>query len=250
MKYFRSLKSEWIKTRRSAASWLCLIGGFFIPIIWLIVFLKDHTSINNYQIEIWQRHFMRLWQNMAFFLLPMGAILASSLITQMEFKNNTWKQLHTTPQSLTTVFLSKFSVILLLTIKFFVFFNIGIILSAIIPTLLFEGKLPIESIPVTYILKWDLKFFIAILPIVAIQYLISLNFKNFLVPIGVGLVLTIGSLIGMKWEYIYFSPYSFCVLLMMPLKNSTLNMHLVALLHFIVIMTVSYVLYIRKKEKG
>lgn len=52
------------------------------------------------------------------FLLPMGLILATSLITQMEFRNNTWKQLHTTPQKYSTIFTAKFIVIIGLTLQF------------------------------------------------------------------------------------------------------------------------------------
>ena len=95
---------------------------FFIPLIYFIGFLKDKSSINDYKLDIWQKLFNQSWQNMAAFLLPMGVILASSLITQIEYKNNTWKQLHATPQTYTNIFIAKFSVIILMTIKFFIFF--------------------------------------------------------------------------------------------------------------------------------
>ena|ERR1035437_4486479 len=150
MNYIYSLQSEWIKTKRSIASWLCIIGGFFIPLIYFIGFLKNKSSINDYKFDIWQKLFNQLWQNMAVILLPMGVILASSLITQMEYKNNTWKQLHTTPQTYTNIFSAKFLVIILMTIKFFIFFNIGVILSGLIPCLLFDNHLPKENLPVMF----------------------------------------------------------------------------------------------------
>jgi lantibiotic transport system permease protein len=248
MNFIYSLQSEWLKTKRSAASWLCVIGGFFIPLIYFIVFLKDHSTINAYGAGMWEQHFSRLWRDMAIFLLPMGVILSSSLITQMEYKNNTWKQLHTTPQSFTNIFFAKFSVIILMTFKFFVFFNIGILLSAILPTLMFEGGLPHDNIPVLYFLKGNANVFLTCLPIIAIQYLISLNFKNFLVPIGIGMLGLIGSLIGMMWKYIWVSPYSYPS--MSVLKMHSISIELYAAVYFILIMTVSYILYIRKSEKG
>ena len=250
MKFIYSLHSEWLKTKRSAASWLCLIGGFFIPLIYLIGFIINHKSINGYTPNIWEQYFMQLWTNMGVFLLPMGVILVSSLITQMEYKNNTWKQVHTTPQSYTTIFFSKFSVILLLTVKFFIFFNIGILLSGIIPCLLFDHQFPKEGIPLVYFLKGNLKFFITCLPIIAIQYLISLKYKNFLVSIGVGLVALIGTLTGLSWEYIFISPYSFCVFNCMTAKKDVFNIYAASILYFLAIMTINYALYITKKEKG
>jgi hypothetical protein len=248
MNFVYSLQSEWLKTKRSAASWLCIIGGFFIPIIYFIIFLKNHSTINDYGVGMWEQHFNSLWRDMAIFLLPMGVILSSSLITQMEYKNNTWKQLHTTPQSFTNIFFAKFSVILLMTLKFFIFFNIGIVLSGILPTLFFKGGLPNEGIPVLSFLKGNTKLFITCLPIIAIQYLISLNFKNFLVPIGIGMLGLIGSLIGMMWKYIYVSPYSYPS--MSVIRFNGINIQLYASVYFVLIMTVSYILYMKKSEKG
>jgi hypothetical protein len=183
----------------------------------------------------------------------MGVILASSLITQMEFKNNTWKQLHTTPQSYTTIFFAKFSVIVLMTLKFFLFFNIGILLSAYIPSLIIDHKLPEQGLPVLFFLKENALFLITVLPILAIQYLISLQFKNFLVPIGLGLLFLIGTMIGIgsQWGYIAFSPYSFCFLKIVPFEIiNPENLYLYATINFMVIMVISYYLYIKKKEKG
>ena len=258
MKFIYSLQSEWLKTKRSAASWLCIIGGFFIPTIYLIAFLvKSKTITEDAPMgNVWEIHFVSLMQNMKAFLLPMGVIMASSLITQMEFKNNTWKQLHTTPQSLPTIFLAKFSVIAIMTVKFFVFFSIGVILSGLIPCLIINGKLPEDPFPFLFFFKENFKVFILCLPIIAIQYLISLRFKNFLVPVGIGLIGLIGSMIGAAvWEYIYVSPYSYVFLDRM--KNVdffkgkiAINLYQGALIYFVMLMSISYVMFYAKKEKG
>ncbi len=248
MKFIHSLQSEWLKTKRSAASWLCLIGGLFIPVIFLIAFLYKHKSIEGK--GSWIGHYNSLMTNMQMFLLPMGVILASSLITQMEFKNNTWKQLHTTPQSLTIVFISKFTVIALMIIKFFLFFNLGILLSGIIPSLIFKGKMPEETFPYLFFIKENVKVFICCLPIISIQYLISLQFKNFLVAIGFGLVGLIGTLIGLRnWEQIFVSPFSY-ILANAQKINFGINLHISSLFYFCIVLIISYILYINKKEKG
>lgn len=249
MNFINSIQSEWIKTRRSSASWLCIFGGFFIPTIYTIASIVNRETLNQNPLGAWQKLFMEHWQIMSAFLLPMGIILASSLITQMEYKNNTWKQLMTTPQSLTQIFFAKFSVILLMTLKFFLFFNIGILLSGIIPSLIVDHQFPQAAFPINVFLKQNGLFFITVMPILAIQYLLSLQFKNFMVPIGIGILLLVTTLIGNQWAHIYISPYSFCFLKVFPLPLS-FNLYTYALIEFFLLMGISYYLFLNKKEKG
>lgn len=256
MTYIYSLQSEWLKTKRSAGSWLTLIGGAFLPLLFLIGFLVKHQTIDALSksgLNSWLLYNHRLWEFMGVFFLPMGIVLAASLITQMEYKNNTWKQLHTTPQSYSTIFSAKFSAILLMTLKFFVFFNIGLLISAIVPCLIFNGALPKGSLPILELLKLNTHFFIACLPILAMQYLLSLQFKNFIASIGIGMVAVIASIILLQTtKYAWLSPYSYCTMLGLGNKVTPRNMNVdaLALCSFGIIIIVAFILYRFKREKG
>jgi hypothetical protein len=197
------------------------------------------------------------WQLMAIFLLPMGVILATSLITQIEFKNNTWKQLHTTPQRLSTIFWGKLSVIVLMMLQFFILFNVGIFLSGVIPSwILSNVDYPKEAFPLLLYLKSSGYFFVDCLPIVALQYLISLQFRNFMVPLGVGIGVLLAALFAVEWEYGYILPYTYCPYNFFLLRGADVkatqhvNIHAWALGYFTVFTLISYVLYLTKKEKG
>jgi lantibiotic transport system permease protein len=255
MELINSIKSEWLKTRKSAAAWLCVIGGLFIPLIFLIGFIYNKETLAMYGEgeNVWTQHFFQVWQAMVIFLLPMGLVLATSLITQMEFRNNTWKQLHTTPQKYSIIFAAKFAVILGMTLQFFLYFNVGFILSGVIPSLLFDKGLPEVAFPFEQFFESNGKIFITCLPILALQFLISLKFKNFLVPIGVGLVLLVTTLIVVgNWEHAYLSPYSYGSLTIMgsPETLEKINIYWLSVLYFAVFMAASFVLYINKSEKG
>lgn len=251
MTFPNSIQSEWLKTKRSFAFWLTIIGGFFIPLITFIEFLYNGSSINS-STNGWVSHFNNCWRMMIAFLLPMGVIMASSLITQTEFRNNTWKQLHTTPQTYTAIFFAKLTVLMLMVLQFFIFFNLGIFLSGLLPCLFFDGSLPNDSIPFLRFLKYNLEFFIYCMPIVALQYLISLRFKNYVVPILIGLFLLVGSLIALPWDYIFISPFSFCIMNVLPAKSFPviLSAEWLALISFSVLTFFNYFLYINRKEKG
>jgi len=257
--FVHSFQSEWLKTKRSLALWIVIVGGLFTPAIVTVARIIQYEAVpaiyssDHFWKSLWQSS----WESMALFLLPLGVILTTSLITQIEYKNNTWKQLHTLPLSLTTIFFSKLSVIVVMMMGFFVLFNIGIYMSALIPYLLISGvPYPKNPIPYEYFLQQDLKYFIDCLPIVALQYLISLKYRNFLVPVGTGFIFWVGALAALSWKYGYVIPYTYCMFTYLEsgVANKavmpTVNIHVLACVYFVVITIVSYVLYISKKEKG
>lgn len=256
MNFINSFQSEWLKKKRSLASWLVFVGAFFTPLIILLVRLKNYPALPKIYEggDFWTKLWFTTWESMTILLLPMGIILATALIVQLEYKNNAWKQLHTTPQTYPTIFFAKLSVIFVMMIELFLLFNLGIYLSALIPSLLFGVSLP-AAFPFRQFLYGNINFFIECLPILALQYLISLHFKNFLVPVGVGFVLwALG--IGMtSWEYSYLLPYNQAVMDFLRgsgnLKRElSANLPLVAIVYFVIFTIASYVLYVTKKEKG
>jgi hypothetical protein len=139
MNFINSVQSEWTKKRRSAVSWLTLVGGLFIPAIILIARLIQHsqTLMGNSTEGIWMKLFDQCWQFMSVFLLPMGITLAASLITQIEYRNNSWKQVYASPQTLSTIFWSKYIVVFAVLLQFFILFTVGIYLTGLIPSIIY-----------------------------------------------------------------------------------------------------------------
>jgi hypothetical protein len=257
--FIHSLHAELLKTRRSLASWTVVVGAFFTPIIIIIariVHYKTLTPIYSNAL-FWEHLWKNSWESMVLFLLPLGLILTISLLTQLEYKNNTWKQLYTLPISLSTIFFSKLIVILLMMVAFFVLFNFGVYLAGVVPYLVVAGvPYPKNPIPYNLFLQQDFFFFVDLLPIVALQYLISLQYKNFLVPVGVGFILWIGAIVGIRWEYGYSLPYIYGMLTYLKTAgvgkavDPPLNLHVLAFTWFTGIMLISYFLFLFKKEKG
>ncbi|NJM52769.1 MAG: ABC transporter permease subunit [Blastocatellia bacterium] len=257
MNFIHSFQSEWLKKRRSLASWLVIVGAFFTPTIILLVRLKNYQALPklNAEANFWTKLWFVHWESMTVMLLPMGIILAVGLITQIEYKNNTWKQLHTTPQSYTTIFFAKFLVILLMMIEVFVLFNLGMYLSAVVPSLIFNVPFPTTPIPFSSFFYGNLNFFIDCLPILALQYLISLQYKNFLVPIGVGFVIWVLGVGMLSWEHSYIFPYihagmDFMVSSGHLKRELPINLQLLAFMEFAGFLLVGYVLYSMKREKA
>jgi len=254
MQLVHSFQSEWLKKKRSAASWLVLIGGLLIPLILMIAqFAKPEAAqAENASGHGWEILLHRSWQFMGIFLLPLGVIMATGLVTQLEFRNNAWKHVLTLPQKLSTVFVAKLALILVMLLQCILLFNIGIYLAGALPALLLsEVPYPPEPFPIALFLERSALFFLDCLPIVALQYLLGLQFRNFLVPFGAGIVLFVASMIAINWEYGYTVPYTYC-----PLNVIGSNEGMSAPIHWwaagyaAVFFIAAYVLFITRKEKS
>jgi hypothetical protein len=129
-------------------------------------------------------------------------------------------------------------------------------LSGIVPALVFSSvPLPAAAIPLKGFLYGNINFFLECLPILALQYLLSLHFKNFLVPVGAGFAVWVLGLGMTTWEYSYLFPYNQGIIDFLKSSGNlkrevSVNLPLIAVLYFVVFTIASYVLYVTKKEKG
>jgi hypothetical protein len=257
--FVHAFQGEWLKKKRSLASWLVVVGGVFTPALIILARLVYRERLPQiYAADgFWTLLWKNSWESMAIFFLPMAAILATSLITQIEFKNNGWKQVHALPIGLATIFFSKLAVVLLMLAQFLVVFTAAIYMSAVVPYLLVSGvPYPKNPIPYADFLKDSLLYFVDILPIVAAQYLISLRFKNFLVPVGVGFVTWVAAIGLLRWKFGFLVPYSYCMFNF--LKNEPgskaavppVNFHWLAIGYFVLFTVAGFVLFVTKREKG
>jgi hypothetical protein len=180
-----TLRSEWMKQRRSFALPLVLLAAGFVPSILLLVRLVKNRHFDDE--TLWKN----AWEAPAILLYPLLLILLTSLIVQIETRNNAWKQLHASPQSLYVIYFCKLLVILARVATFFLF------------ALLFTRGV-----------HWQrcIGFFVDGLPIVALQLLLCLHVRNFMAPIGIGMALWLAAIGGLSWRYIYYIPYGYSAL--------------------------------------
>jgi lantibiotic transport system permease protein len=107
------------------------------------------------------------------------------------------------------------------------------------------------------LLLWlNFKFYISILGITAIQFYLSLRFKNFVAPIGIGLALVIGAItaLNLHWEYIDKYPYAFPIITSNLVKKEGRpfleNHEWYSIVYFIFFMLLGFLDMKMRKEKG
>jgi len=225
MSFIISAQAEVLKTKRTASFWLSILAAAFVPGIFFLVFTFNpgDGAVRDFAAEPWRKIFYLGWEFFSAFALPMYIILISTLIPQIEIKNNTWKQVFASPQSLGNIFFSKFAAIHLMILFCFLLFNVFMILTGVLANL-GNSKFPFlhTRIDLLLLLRLSVKTYISILGITAIQYFLSLRFKNFVAPVGIGLALVIGGIVALNlhWVHLYKFPYTYPILTANSVKKA------------------------------
>ncbi|WP_435264201.1 ABC transporter permease [Tenacibaculum sp. nBUS_03] len=212
--YISNTKNELIKLKRTFAFWLTIISALIIPLLFFIAYAIKHAKlVPGEGVNPWDKYTLNQVENSIPFFVPLFIVLITSLIIQVEHKATGIKHLFALPIPKWSVYFGKLSIVLFSIISTYVYFYIailffGILLGFFYPDLAF---LDFQPDHMGYIKMLGTSF-IASLGIVGIQFWLSFRFKNFIVPLSVGMVFIILGLIAFQApESIYF-PYSYNVL--------------------------------------
>ena len=258
MSFIISTQAELLKTKRTASFWLSIVGAAFIPLMLFISFFAGDDAAKAAVLkDPWTKYLSMGWELFCVLLLPMYIILISTLITQIEYRSNGWKQIFASPQSFGNIFFSKFLTIHVIIIFCFLLFNFFMILAAVLGNV-FNAKFTFLSSSINWqtLLQLNLKTYIATLGISAVQYWVSLRFKNFITPLGIGVALVIIAIVAMaaRSAHIYKYPYSFAMLTydFMQKKNRPFleNHELNSIAYFIFFILLGFLDMRLRKEKG
>ena len=255
--FLLNTQSEIFKSKRTAAFWLTIVGAVIIPLVLTIGYnIYPKEFANEFKPDAWATHLNNVWQGAAALLLPLYVILVTSLMVQIEYRNNTWKQVYASPRTYADVFFSKFLVINLMIIACFVLFNLFIILSGYISGILHPESYNFtkEPIPLVKMVKISSKLYLSVLAISAIQYWLSLRFKNFIASIGIGAALFIIGLVLIEWPKNIYYPYVYTALTYFKdlRKGNTVtsNHEIYSLIWFGGVLLLSFLDTVNRKERG
>ena len=207
-----SLRSELLKTR-TASFYLTLIGAAVGPVMYLLNVLLDENEIDPSQKDPLNAIFKILSDMNGTALFPLFVILICTLLPQIEYRNNTWKQVFASPQTKVNVFLAKFMNVQLLMLVFLIATHLFMLLTIVAvnfikPTLnLLEHPLNGRTVLVNAANGYTL-----LLAVCAIQFWMGLRSRNFIVPIGIGFALWLsGTIMAVQYKsnLVFYFPYSF-----------------------------------------
>lgn len=208
-----SLRSELLKTRRTASFYLTLIGAAGGPVVYLLNVLLDDGELDGISKDPLNAVFKILSEMNGVALFPLFIILICTLLPQVEYRNNTWKQVFTSPQTKVNVFLAKFINVQLLMLTFLIATHVFMFLAIVAINFIKPG-LHLLNHPFNEkaVMENAANAWLIMLAVCAIQFWMGLRSRNFIAPMGIGLVLwltgTIMALRNSSGLFAYF-PYSF-----------------------------------------
>lgn len=212
--YISNTKNEVLKLKRTFAFWLTIISALIFPLLFFIVYLVKHEKlIPDAGVNPWDEFMFELIKNTIPFLVPMFIVLITSLIIQVEHKSHGIKHLFSLPIPKWSVYFGKLSIVILSIVATYIYFFLAILLFGALLGMFYSdlGFLDFRPDYLNSIKMLGISF-IASLGIVGIQFWMSFRFKNFIVPLGIGMTMIImGLVVSRAPESIYF-PYSFNVL--------------------------------------
>jgi len=246
-------KAEFLKSRRTLAYRAAFIAGSVLPLLYALAYIIYPKA---FMAELgsmpWESHAKGSWQMGAAFF-PMYVTVITSLVVQTEYKNNAWKLVYTQPRSYADIFFSKFVVIQLLIMGSLLLFNISIITSGYIADIFrpqygfFETPPPIAAFA-----RLTARIYIASLCITAIQYWLSLRFKNYITSLGIGIGLTIMAIAILQWDKVVYFPYAFPILTYFKAMNvkGLASHEWYSLMYTAIALVLGFWNMVRRKERG
>ncbi|WP_400192313.1 ABC transporter permease [Hymenobacter sp. B81] len=205
----RALSADTLKLKNTAALWLSLVSGALpVALSFLIYFFKGHQLLKPGQ-NPWPDYVLHSWRTATGLLLPLFVVLLTSLLLHVENKAAAWKHLYAQPLGRGTLLGSKLLLLLGLNLLAQVSYALlllasGLLLGVLRPGLLFaDFALPL--LPAATLLAHT---YLATLGLLGIQYVASLWWRSFVLPVALGMGAVVATLTLMRWEHIAWIPYA------------------------------------------
>ena len=208
-----SLHSELSKIKRTAAFYLCLLVAAVVPTIFMINLLMDGPEAGKLHKDPWNIYLLKGFQISGMVFFPLFVILLCTLVMQVEFRNNTWKQVYSSPQPLWHITASKLLVLHILVLFFLFSFNVFLFIALLIAgAFLPSMQLFTASPDWGQVLQLNIDSYLLVAGMLSIQFWLSMRIRNFIAPLGIGFALWFaGGLLAldMHWSFADRYPHGY-----------------------------------------
>ncbi len=238
------IRIELLKTKRSLALLMLFVTPLSVILLSTMMFL--HSNGRQVAEVGWSIFWVGNFSLWGVFMLPLYIMLITVLLNQIEHKDGGWRYMLSLPISRAQFFLAK----LLLSLIYLLLANLILVLliagsSGLLTLAGYTGaELPDLTIPLNFITHATL----AGMGILIIQQLLAWRFKNFIIPMAVGVIGTFSVLQMASSKYWYLNPWSY-TLVATNSSDATRSEFgvILSLILFSAVLLLSY-FYIRRRD--
>ncbi|WP_455920281.1 ABC transporter permease [Priestia megaterium] len=210
------LNVEKLKLKRSKI-WILYILGPLIGVM-----LAYTNFYNNYELFVQpgDNEWIEAWTQVAIFMgpfvLPIMVGVYAAFVCRSEHVSGGWKQLLALPVQRTKIFLGKFlitatMIAVTLFMVLILFLGVGLVKGI-------NGELPMLTL-----IGYCIKGFLACLPLMLLQLIISIRSKTFGIPLAVSIVFTLPAIIVASTPLGQIYPWTQPMLAMSPTDESPIE---------------------------
>jgi len=256
MNFHISLRAEFLKVKRTSLIYFTFLAAVFVPVVMLLEDLDGTPNGDLKRIDPFQTFYAEGWMFIAFLILPMFIVLISTLLLQIEHRNNTWKQVLASPQQFYTILVSKFIVLQTFILLMLILHNVLMLTVAVFIHLMYP-----DFQILTYLNSWETlllvnaRTYFAALGMSSLQFWLALRYRNFITSLGIGVVLCImGPLLVFEFNVesvLNKLPFALSILVnIKKFRASSVGMQWLSVLYMIAFLAVALVEFNRKKVKS
>jgi hypothetical protein len=214
----RSLYAEILKLKRSLALWLAALAPLVVVIIQFFLVLQrgDRLLTGTEDPWLWLgRQTMIFW---SFLMLPLFITLETGLVAGLEHAGDNWKHLFALPVPRTSFYVAKLSSGLVLVGLSQLMLSTYIVLAGVLLKALNPG-LEFGAVPVGDILRYAAVSYLSCWLLIVLHTYVALRWKNFVVAMGFGIVMTVAGFLILNSTYANYYPWALPGLILNKLKN-------------------------------
>lgn len=203
----RLLGAELAKLRRSGIVWVAVGAPLFLALQGIANFLRyrDTMFAGSARTE-WEILYEQCIIMYPALLLPLVITIMVALLARLEHSQNGWKQLLALPVTRGQVYRAKLVIACLLVLLNLGVLSIGTLAGGIMIGA--EG-----TVPYGLILGRGLLAFVATLPVIAIQFVLSFRFSHVGVPLAIGTALAAPTIFAVNSEQFWlYDPWTYPVM--------------------------------------
>lgn len=198
----KMLQIEMLKLKHSKILWIVTLAPAFIVFQGVSNFMRYYELFTEKGQNIWEQLYSQSVIFYSFILLPILITLIMTILSKVENDDGGWKYALCLPIKRSDIYISKFLIGSSLVLINILIFIISILIS---------GKILKAPNPIPYktIIGQPLLAYLVSFPVMIITYIVSINYSHVGVPLGLGIGLTLPTILVANTKYWILYPWTY-----------------------------------------